>query len=183
MVIHLKNAIRKKILAKRNALSRKEIQLLSTKILKKLFSNPRFKKAKVVAFYLAKGSEVDTTKMIELSIKKGKEVLVPVTRKTIKFYKFTSFKNLVKGKFGIMEPTSRLKPSKEPDVIIVPGVTFGFCMHRLGYGKGYYDTHLTDSPAYRIGICFDFQLVGKLPTHEHDQKMDCIITEKRTITF
>lgn len=181
VVTHLKNAIRKPILTKRNALTPNEIQLLSNKIINRLFSHPKIKNARVIAFYLAKDGEVDTRKMIELSITKGKEVLVPVTNHKITFYRFESFDDLVKGNFGVLEPKSRLKPSKKPDVIVVPGVAFGLCMHRLGYGKGYYDSYLADSSAYRIGICFDFQLVEKLPTHKNDQKMDCIITEKRVI--
>ena len=55
-------------------------------------------------------------------------------------------------------------------------------MHRLGYGKGYYDDFLSSSHAHRIGICFDFQVVDKLPSHGNDQRMDEIITEKRVIT-
>ena len=83
-----------------------------------------------------------------------------------------SFDSLKSGKYGILEPADRIPPSKEPDVIVVPGVSFGLCMHRLGYGKGYYDRFLSGSPAYRIGVCFDFQVVEKLPSHEDDERMD-----------
>lgn len=182
MVTHLKNAIRKKIIAKRNLLSKDDLANFSAAIAKRLFKHPEFRKATVVAFYMTKGSEVVTQKMIENAIAEGKEVVIPVTNHKITFYKFKSFDDLVKGKFSVLEPKSREKPSKEPEVIIVPGVTFGLCMHRLGYGKGYYDSYLADSSAYRIGICFDFQVVEKLPVHENDQKMDCIITEKRLIS-
>ncbi|VVC03888.1 5-formyltetrahydrofolate cyclo-ligase family protein [Candidatus Bilamarchaeum dharawalense] len=182
MVTHLKNEIRKQILAKRNALSKDEIEKLSDKILERLLSHPKFPEAKIVAFYMTKGSEVDTKKMIERAIKEGKQVLVPVTGQKIAFYKFQSFDDLVQGKFGIMEPKSKDTPFEQcPDIIIVPGVTFGLCMHRLGYGKGYYDRYLSDCKAFRIGICFDFQIIDKLPVHENDQRMNCIITDKRTI--
>ncbi|MFH1521066.1 MAG: 5-formyltetrahydrofolate cyclo-ligase [Candidatus Micrarchaeota archaeon] len=181
MVKHLKDTIRKQIIAKRNLLSNEEIGNLSASISERLINYPEFKKAKVVAFYIPKGNEVDTRKMIEHAITEGKEVLIPVTDHKITFYKFKSFNDLIKGSFGVLEPESRETPSKEPDVVIVPGVTFGLCMHRLGYGKGYYDLYLAGSSAYRIGICFNFQVVEKLPTHEHDQKMDCMITESRVI--
>ncbi|MFZ5501514.1 MAG: 5-formyltetrahydrofolate cyclo-ligase, partial [Candidatus Micrarchaeota archaeon] len=107
----------------------------------------------------------------------------------------SSFEDLKEGKFGILEPKTRnahakSKPPKpktqntepsEPDIILVPGVAFGLCMHRLGYGKGYYDKHLAKSRAYRIGICFDFQVMESLPKHEDDQRMDEILTDKRAI--
>jgi len=181
MVQHLKAALRSQMLAKRDALSRGEVETLSGAIAERLFASQRFKEAKIVAFYLPKGNEVDTAKMIEQTIALGKEVLVPVTDHQITFFRFSSFQDLVPGKFNILEPKARNTPSKEADVVVIPGVSFGLCMHRLGYGKGYYDRYLANSPAYRIGICYDFQVVEKLPTHENDERMDEIITEKRII--
>jgi 5-formyltetrahydrofolate cyclo-ligase len=198
MVTNLKNAVRKPILEKRNALTAAQIAELSSQIADRLFEQPEFKKARVVAFYLAKGSEVDTRQMIEHALAEGKEVLVPVTNHKIEFFRFESFDDLVKGKFGILEPKNRTKPTTNnlpktdsetiinPDVVIVPGVSFGLCMHRLGYGKGYYDIYLASfglgsHRPFAIGVCYDFQLVESLPKHENDQKMDCIVTEKRII--
>jgi len=187
MVHHLKVALRKKMLSKRDALSPEEVQSMSDSIMERLFSRPRFAEAKTVAFYIRKGNEVDTERMIGYAIKAGKSVLVPVTDHKITFVRFRSFTELVKGKFGIMEPSVRENdpktPSPEPELVIVPGVSFGLCMHRLGYGKGYYDSYLSSCGAYRIGICFDFQVVEKLPRHEKDERMDEIITEKRIISL
>ncbi|MFH1784930.1 MAG: 5-formyltetrahydrofolate cyclo-ligase [Candidatus Micrarchaeota archaeon] len=181
MVKHLKDELRKEILEKRSSLSKDEVITLSISIAKNLFEQKEFTDAKVVGFYLPKGNEVDTRKMIEYALEKKKEIVVPVTDSEVKFYKFISFDDLIPGKFNVLEPKTRILPSKEPDLIITPGVCFGLCMHRVGYGKGYYDVHLSKSKAYRIGICYDFQVVEKLPTHAHDQKMNCIITEKRII--
>jgi 5-formyltetrahydrofolate cyclo-ligase len=182
MVSRAKAALRKKILEMRDSLTQDEISSKSRAIMKTLFSMPRFKEAKVVAFYLPKGSEVDAGMMVKEALRLGKEVVVPVTDHKITFYKFKSFDDLKKGKYGILEPKTREKPSKPPDIILIPGTCFGLCMHRVGYGKGYYDDYLGKSFSYRIGLCFDFQLVEKLPTHENDQRMDEIITEKRIIT-
>ena len=49
--------------------------------------------------------------------------------------------------------------------------------NRLGRGKGYYDRLLPHLPtAYKIGICFPYQLVNDIPTDAHDIRMDEIIT-------
>jgi 5-formyltetrahydrofolate cyclo-ligase len=185
MVHHLKAALRKKMLVQRDAISPDEVASMSDSIMDKLFSRPRFAEAKTVAFYIQKGNEVDTERMIGHAIKLGKKVLVPVTDHRVSFVPFRSFTDLKPGKFGILEPSSKeidpKTPSPEPDVIVIPGVSFGLCMHRLGYGKGYYDCYLAKSAAYRIGICYDFQVVEKLPRHEKDERMDEIITEKRVI--
>ncbi len=181
MVSKAKAALREKTLEMRDSLTQADLSEKSRAIMETLFSRPRFKEAKVVAFYIPKGSEVDAKMMISESIKAGKEVVVPVTNHKITFYKFNSFDDLKKGKYGILEPKTLEEPSKYPDLVVIPGACFGLCMHRIGYGKGYYDDYLGKSFAYRIGLCFDFQVVEKLPTHENDQRMDEIITEKRII--
>jgi 5-formyltetrahydrofolate cyclo-ligase len=183
MVQHLKAALREKMLSKRDAIAQKDLEAMSTAIMESLFLRPRFAEAKTVAFYIPKGKEVGTLGMIKAALAAGKEVLVPVTRENISFCRFTSFEELAPGKYGIPEPKACFPPSREPDVIVVPGVSFGLCMHRLGYGKGYYDRYLSGSPAYRIGICFDFQVVERLPTHENDERMDEIVTDKRIISL
>jgi 5-formyltetrahydrofolate cyclo-ligase len=181
MVSHLKEALRREMLKKRDSLSKEEAATLGDAIAEALFKTPRFIEAKRVAFYIAKGSEADTRMMIFRAAQARKEILIPATDHKITFYKFSSFTDLKPGKYGIPEPQTRTEPSAEPDVVVVPGIVFGLCMHRLGYGKGYYDKYLSSSPAYRIGICYDFQVVDKLPTHENDERMDEIITDKRII--
>jgi 5-formyltetrahydrofolate cyclo-ligase len=182
MVHHLKEALRRRMLAERDSLGRAELGAMSEAIAEKLFSRPRFAEAGVVAFYLPKGSETDTSGMIRSALKLGKEVLVPVTSGEISFVRFTSFADLAPGRFGIPEPRTRNpEPPREPDLVVVPGIAFGLCMHRLGYGRGYYDRYLARSPAYRVGVCYDFQVVERLPRHDDDQRMDEIITEKRII--
>ena len=85
-----------------------------------------------------------------------------------------------KGKFGILEPTSKVS-LVDPDLVVVPGLAFDLHLHRLGYGKGYYDRFLKSTSSYKIGICFDFQIVEKIPNESHDQKMDEVISEKRIL--
>ena len=57
--------------------------------------------------------------------------------------------------------------------------------NRLGYGGGFYDRYLSKmknkNKILKIGIGFSFQKVKNLPINKHDQKLDCIITEKKII--
>jgi len=183
MVQHLKQALREKMQKQRDALPKESVAQLSASIADRLAAHPRYLEAKTIGFYIPKGNEVDTRPMIEAAFKAGKTVAAPITGNTISFHAFGSMGELITGKFGIHEPKTRNQKPAEPDLIIVPGVAFGLCMHRIGYGKGYYDCYLAHSFAYRIGVCFDFQIVEKLPAHENDQRMDEIITEKRVITL
>lgn len=168
------------MLKHRSTLTEEEVLEKSKEITNRLLGEEHFKNSETVAFYLPKGREVDTKIMMEEVIGE-KEILVPVTNNEIEMVKFNSFEELVDGKFGVPEPNQKISPHTFSDVIIVPGVCFGLCMHRLGYGKGYYDRFLSHSPAYRIGVCYDFQIVEKLPSHENDQRMDMIITDKQVI--
>ncbi|MEW6035238.1 MAG: 5-formyltetrahydrofolate cyclo-ligase [Candidatus Micrarchaeota archaeon] len=181
MVQHLKAALRTDMLRKRDSLPAGDVRRMSDAIMVELFSRERFREASIIGFYIPKGNEVDTRPMIERTLAMGKTVAVPYTDHKITFCRFTSFESLKAGKYGILEPDSR--EPLEPELIVVPGVAFGLCMHRLGYGKGYYDRYLASSFAYRVGVCYDLQVVEKLPSHEDDQRMDEIITEKRIITL
>ncbi len=177
----MKKPIRKKMLEKRDVLGRQEIKEKSEAAAGLLFSLREMKGAKTVAFYIPKGSELDTGGMIGTAIKQGKKILVPATNDCITMVEFKSFDSLVKGKYGIPEPKERKTIGGHPDVVVIPGIAFGLCMHRIGYGKGYYDCYLRFSPALRVGVCYDFQVLEKLPSHEDDERMDIIVTDKRII--
>jgi 5-formyltetrahydrofolate cyclo-ligase len=64
----------------------------------------------------------------------------------------------------------------------VPGLAFDESGHRLGYGKGFYDKWLKKfRKEKRVGACFDFQAVKRLPKTETDTPVGLIITDKRVI--
>lgn len=181
MVAEAKERLRRNTLAIRDSLSTEEIAEAGKLIEETLFAEEHFKNAKTIAFYLAKGSEVQTKAMIERAMREGKTVLVPVTNEHISMCRLVSLEDIVPGKFGVPEPKTQEQGKQMPEVVIVPGVLFGQCMHRIGYGKGYYDAYLKKSGAFKIGICYDFQVIEELPRHEHDVPMDLVVTDKRLI--
>jgi 5-formyltetrahydrofolate cyclo-ligase len=183
MVQKKKEEVRKKMMKQRNALSEEERKELDAKIGRVLFEEEKFKKARAVAIYRPIATQVDTKEITLQAQKQKKEILIPVTNHEIELFRFTGFDKLKKGKYGILEPTERIASSMEPDVVVIPGIAFGLCMHRIGYGKGYYDKLLRTLASYRIGICHDFQVMEKLPSHEDDERMDLIITDKRRIAL
>lgn len=69
-------------------------------------------------------------------------------------------------------------PAKALDMIIVPLVAFDRTGARLGYGGGCYDRYLPMlSPACQIiGITFDEQRVGHVPTDAHDLPLSHIVS-------
>jgi len=68
------------------------------------------------------------------------------------------------------------------DVVVVPGVAFDPDGNRIGYGGGYYDRFLIQVPrAWRIGVCYDLQLIKEVPRADHDVPVDAVVTEAKTI--
>ncbi len=179
-----KELLRERLLATRNSLLSDQIVILSNLILEKILIHPKFISSNSIFLYSSFASEVSTSSLIDCAKKDGKKVFLPILTKEseLEFHLFESFSKMKKGKFGIPEPTSQIKSTADPDLIIVPGVGFDLSLHRLGYVKGYYYKFLKSISSYKIGICFDFQIVSKIPSLAHDQKMDEIISEKRIVT-
>ena len=175
-----KEEIRENARKQLHAQSREEIKEKSQKIMKNLLSIPTLKTAHSIAFYIAKPYEVDTNYTIQHLLGK-KKIAVPVTNSLIRFVEFTSFEHLIKGKFDVFEPRVRKYIDYTPEVFVIPGITFDEKRSRLGHGKGFYDSFLKDLNAYKIGVCFDFQIVDKIPHEEHDVDMDKIVSEERII--
>ena len=82
--------------------------------------------------------------------------------------------SLREGAYGILEPVGELfNDYSSIDLVIVPGMAFDHAGHRLGRGKGYYDRLLPQlTKAYKIGLCFDFQMTDNVPHDEKDVVME-----------
>lgn len=180
----MKTRLKQSILEKRESLTKDEILEKSAKIEEALISLPQYKKSKTVMFFVSFNSEVHTHEMIKNSLGK-KTVAVPkITGHEIEPSLIIDFDNLVPaGKFGILEPIEAMKIAcKSIDLVLVPGIAFDLEGHRIGYGFGYYDKFLNKVPkAVKIGLCFDFQIVEKIPKEEHDVPVDFIVTEERVV--
>jgi len=92
------------------------------------------------------------------------------------------FRELEEGKYRILEPVDAKEVDlDEIDIVLVPGIAFDKKGHRIGYGKGYYDSFLRKVNALKIGLCMDFQIVDKIPSNEWDVGMDIVVSEKQVI--
>lgn len=72
-----------------------------------------------------------------------------------------------------------------PDILVVPGLGFSQQGFRLGRGAGWYDKFLAEfMPRLGcIGVCFDQQFGHEFPVEAHDQKMQMILTDQRTVNI
>ena len=88
------------------------------------------------------------------------------------------------GAYGIAEPSADC-PIVAPEAfqaILVPGAAFTPSGDRLGMGGGYYDRYLMKLPpdVLRVGVGYDWLIVGSVFSEAHDITMTHVLTEERT---
>lgn len=182
-----KKEIRRKKLKERAALSPGERKHAEAGIAQLLFSCALYREAGEIFCYASYGSEADTSRIIEESLRLGKRVAVPkVTgERRMAFYYIGSMEELKPGYRGIPEPEGREGTEALPaedTLILLPGAAFDRTGNRLGYGGGFYDTYLAEHPrAGRAAIAFSVQIAGKIPAGPYDIRTDLILTEKEMI--
>ncbi len=176
----------------------------SEKIWKNLTDFPLFREVVtrkgLVMVYIDMPNEVETARFFTrsfpfpLSSQVGRmsfPIVVPYCENNdLRLFRLQGLEELEPFSFGIREPKPELRtaPSRrvEPEelaLILLPGLGFDFSGGRLGRGAGYYDRFLSRVPTNvpRVGLAFECQLLERIPMQPHDQKVDWIVTENRTI--
>lgn len=175
-----KKEIRKSIKAQKEQLSVEQIKELSHKITTSLLEQDFYKEASVIYPYIAYNQEILTNEMIENAWKTQKKVAVPrVIDDHMEFFYITSFSDLELGYCNIPEPTTTTVANDQKILILMPGLAFDKNFNRIGYGGGFYDRYLdakSDRQFTKVAFAFDFQLLDRVETEEHDYKIDALIT-------
>ncbi len=137
----------------------------------------------IVAAYYPLGDEIDPLPLLAHLRALGYRTALPVTQgrdDELVFLPFDAGTPLLRSDFGVMEPAEGANVS--PDVVLVPLLGFDGDCHRLGYGAGHYDRTLARMRAHKdvfvAGLAFDLQRVDGLPVEDHDQPLDCVVSEK-----
>lgn len=177
-----KKELRKIMINKRNNMDKDEKENKDNIIKNKLMKSDYYKKSSMIFIYLAYGSEINTIEYVKEFLKDGKRICIPRTNlrdKTMEAVEINSLENLKKDKYGILEPDESIEAIKKEDIdlIILPGVAFDKSGGRLGYGGGYYDKYLNSCPDNidKVSLCYDFQIVDKVPEEVHDVKANYVI--------
>ena len=189
-----KKQLRKKILARRDALLLSERKEKSKTIASAIIGLEEFKKSNKVLLYASIKSEVETEEIFYEAKRLNKDIYYPrVMGKEMEFYRVDKMTEFDVSKYGISEPkpesTVVLEPRDE-DVIFVlmPGAVFDEVGNRIGYGGGYYDKYMEwlsnrveCGSVSKVAIIYECQLVetGLIEKEIHDVQADCIVTEER----
>ncbi len=182
-----KSEQRARALRSRRSLSSEEIGSLSDAVARRFLELPEFKEARVVATYIAKADEVQTSGIVAASLAAGKTLIVPradPATGALSFVPIGSMAELSPGHFGVLEPRPGAGevPLGAADVVVIPVVAWDEKGHRLGYGKGYFDRALSSHPGpLRVGLALEAQKAPTLPQSPNDVPLDVIATEARVL--
>lgn len=190
MKMNTKEALRKDILIKRRAMKLEDVAKYSDEIVSKLKSLEVFKEINNIMIYLSFKNEVNTYNLMDYCLGNGKSVIAPFCikeeRKMIPSEIKDPNRELVLTSIGYKEPDIkylREVDTKDIDLVIVPGVAFDQYGNRIGFGGGYYDRFLKKlkDTTMTIAICYDYQIVDRVPVNEFDIPVKMILTEKRVV--
>lgn len=155
----------------------------SRELCRRIRTQPLWQKARAVLLFVPTRGEPDISDLMN----EGKHVSLPAFNPKSACYQareISSAQDLVAGQFGILEPNSRcpLTALSRLDLVLAPGVAFAPDGTRLGRGKGFYDRLLAQITAPKCGVCFDWQILPKIPSDGHDVLMDYIATPSQWCT-
>ncbi|MDQ8726739.1 5-formyltetrahydrofolate cyclo-ligase [Bradyrhizobium sp. LHD-71] len=143
----------------------------------------------IVAGYSPIRSECDPVPLMRSLAANGAALALPIVHaneKSLTFAEWRQGERLIVGPYGILQPRVEAI-SLEPDIILVPLAAFDRRCRRIGYGVGYYDRTLSilrkQRPVIAVGIAFAAQEVETVPTGEHDEHLDLVLTEREIIDF
>jgi 5-formyltetrahydrofolate cyclo-ligase len=185
-----KEQFRRYILRLRNRQSTRDIEQKSIEIMDQVLHLNEYVRARGIACYVSKDSEVDTRRLIRKALDGPKRVLVPVVKKGDIDLFFSEVKDLGRelapGSFSIPEPRPEfLRPESLDmvDVLFVPGIVWDKEGYRLGWGRGYFDRVLKTLPEHvrSIGLSFNLQLVNRVPRDQFDLPVNTVVTETRVV--
>jgi 5-formyltetrahydrofolate cyclo-ligase len=177
-----KKVLRKKIRELKKQQTSEDKKTASNAIIESVEKQPFFINADTIMVYWSMEDEVLTHEAIKKWHMEKRIILPCVKGDILELREYTGIDSMKEGDFfKILEPQGPLFTElNELDLIIVPGVAFDLHNNRMGRGKAYYDGLLKTTDAYKLGICFDLQLLDYVPADSHDIPMDGIISDKRS---
>ncbi len=178
-----KNDIRRKIKALRTMMLDIEKAQAAEEVFARLENTAAFMLAEKILMYHSLPDELPTRRFLA-KWKERKHFYLPrVNGVNLDILPYEESK-LELGSFHIEEPSGNdTVDAADIEMVVVPAVAYDARGNRLGRGKGFYDRFLASTPAVKVGVGYDFQLLDEIPAEPHDVPMDIVITQKSTIVL
>jgi len=142
---------------------------------------------KTVACYSSWGAEPGTVELRKKLLEIGKQVFLPIITPGNQMRWGIDQPPFTENRFGISEPEVSNFELSSADAIILPALCADESGTRLGRGAGYFDRALAgivplqNGGPIRIALLFDDEVVQSVPSDEHDEPINLIVTPTQTI--
>lgn len=140
--------------------------------------------ARCIAFYIARGSELDCDSAIAAANQRGFSVALPYVsgpEGPMRFLAWAPGEALERGWRGLVQPATGAREAR-PDLIVAPLLGFDSAGRRLGQGGGFYDRAFAGLPmAGRIGLAWSIQQRPVIASDPWDVPLDAVVTEADVI--
>jgi 5-formyltetrahydrofolate cyclo-ligase len=162
----------------------------SRKACNHLISTTYFQEASTVMMFVSLLHEVDTSEVILHAWQLGKIVAVPKVSWQQRHMIAVQINSLETGfstsASGLRNPISGVPvPFSEIDLVVAPMLGIDKKGHRLGRGAAYYDRFFANPElkAARCGFGFAEQLIDSIPTDDHDESVNMLVTDEQITYF
>lgn len=129
-------------------------------------------------------SEPDLRPLYSALHARGVQLALPLvddsdTGQPLRFLAWTPGEALLEDRFGAAAPASGI--ALQPAALLIPCVGFNLQRVRLGYGGGFYDRLLAQTPRpLTLGVAYDCT-EARFDGQAHDIALDAIVTESRLL--
>lgn len=183
-----KKVLRTYYLNKRKALANEAHAAGSLALAQQCLSLPLWDKSIFHLFMsIQRQKEVDTHPLLTLLQGRDKQVVLPkVEGKTLLHFLLTDDTLLKENTWGIAEPQQGIPITPaQLEVVFVPLLAFDKKGHRVGYGKGFYDSFLAECPktTCKIGLSFFAPIPEIEGIEKTDIPLDYVVTPSKIYSF
>ena len=136
-------------------------------------------------------TEVDLDPLLAVALERGERVFAPrLDGARLGFVRVRAETRWRRSTLGTLEPAKGEALAREDlergvTLIVVPGLAFSLRGARLGRGGGHYDRCLREirkaGRVQVVGIAFELQILPEVPSLDHDEPVDRVVTEERLI--
>jgi len=180
-----KAQIRKRIRARRRALSAKQSGVAAQQLSRTARRCARLWQANRILAYRAFEGEISPLLLLN-QLRTPYQYLPRISHyghHTMRFYSARRLDN--HNRYGILEPSPIGSPieANQLDVILLPLVAFDRLGSRVGMGAGFYDralaslAHQPSTRPFLVGVAHAFQEVNNLPADHWDIPLNAILTD------
>ncbi len=180
-----KQRLRRELSARRLGLSAEQAEAAGRAAAGHLLKREEIRSSPAVGIYWAHRGELPTAAVFAGLRAAGKKVFLPRVEPRgdrLVFAAFESEAELVAGAFGVLEPKeSAVFEAQDIPALVLPGLAFDLAGGRIGWGRGYYDRVLRGYSGFRLALAYEFQVLAALPREAHDEEIQVLVTEARSI--